>query len=94
MGWHASHGTRHETTSLIQAAQRPCREQGTSRVGLGKIRHLDAGLLWIQHHVSRRNLQIDKAAGSENKAKDVNAETITTLMKAMNFKESKERHPC
>ena len=66
----------------------------SSRVGLGKIRHLDAGLLWIQHHVSRRNLQIDKAAGSENKAKDVNAETITTLMKAMNFKESKERHPC
>ena len=22
-----------------------------SRVGLGKIRHLDTGLLWVQHHV-------------------------------------------
>ena len=50
-----------------------------SRVGLGKIRHLDSGLQWIQHHVSRRNLQVHMVAGSENKEdigpKDVNAET-------------------
>ncbi|CAK0797196.1 unnamed protein product [Prorocentrum cordatum] len=31
-----------------------------SRVGLGKVRHLDTGLLWLQHHVNRRDLRIKK----------------------------------
>ena len=31
-----------------------------SRVELGKIRHLDTGLLWMQHHVSRRNVETRK----------------------------------
>ena len=68
-----------------------------SRVELGKIRHLDTGLLWVQHHVSRRNVQTHKVAGPENGAdigtKDLNAETLVKLMKAMNFEEMAGRHP-
>ena len=34
----------------------------TSRLGLGKIHHLDTGLLWLQHHVRRKVLQLVKTA--------------------------------
>ena len=55
-----------------------------TRVGLGKVRDLDAALPWTQHHVSRRNLQIHKFAGSENQAdigmKGVKVETLLQLM--------------
>ena len=49
-----------------------------NRVGVGNIRHVDTGLLWIQFR---------RVAGSKKKAdiemKDVNAETLTKLMNAV-----------
>ena len=47
--------------------------------------------------MGRWNLQIHKVAGPENKAdkgaKDVDAETLVKMMKAMNFEEASGRHP-
>ena len=35
-----------------------------SRLGLGEIRHLDTGLLWVQHRVRRKVQQLVKTLGS------------------------------
>ncbi|CAK0871008.1 unnamed protein product [Prorocentrum cordatum] len=68
-----------------------------SRVGLGKVRHLDTGLLWLQHHVNRRDLRIKKVHKDENLAdigtKAVSVTVQETLMKLMNFREATGRHP-
>ena len=39
-----------------------------SRVGLGRIRHLDTGLLWIQHFVDKKIFKIVKLNGKMNSA--------------------------
>ena len=98
--WYAIHGTRHGTKSRDQA---PCNTDITAgtgiarMVGLGKIRHLDTGLPWIQRHVSHRNLQIHKVAGPDNEVdigtKNANAVTLTKVMKAMKFEEATGSHP-
>ena len=68
-----------------------------SRVGMGKIRHLDTGLLWLQHHVNRRDLRIKKVHKDKNLAdigtKAINVTVQETLMNLMNFKEGHGRHP-
>ena len=68
-----------------------------SRVGMGKIRHLDTGLLWLQHHVNRRDLRIKKVHKDKNLAdigtKAINVTVQETLMNLMNFKEAHGRHP-
>ena len=38
------------------------------RVGLGKIRHLDNGLLWIQHFAAQKVFKILKEHGPDNSA--------------------------
>ena len=40
----------------------------TKRRGVGKIRHLDTRLLWIQERVQAGDLEVVKVAGSENPA--------------------------
>ena len=38
------------------------------RAGLGKLRHLETGYLWLQAAVRQKRLQIYKVLGSENPA--------------------------
>ena len=67
-----------------------------SRVGLCKHLHLDTGVLWIQHHVNRKNTKRQKVTGFENKAdvgtKDMQADAVQKIMTLMNFEEGAGRH--
>ena len=36
------------------------------RLGIGKIRHLDTSLLWIQQKVRNKDIALTKVAGKEN----------------------------
>ena len=38
------------------------------RAGLGKLRHLETGYLWLQSAVAKRRLQVRKVNGAENPA--------------------------
>ena len=38
------------------------------RAGLGKLRHLETGYLWLQSAVAKKRLQVRKANGPENPA--------------------------
>ena len=38
----------------------------TQRSGLGKVRHLDTGSLWLQNNVKRKQIGILKVKGTEN----------------------------
>ena len=38
------------------------------RLGLGKIRHLDTSLLWIQQKIKSKDLSVDKILGADNPA--------------------------
>ena len=38
------------------------------RTGLGKLRHLEVGYLWLQAAVARKRLQVRKVNGLENPA--------------------------
>jgi len=40
----------------------------TNRIGLGKLRHLDTGLLWLQHYVAKGWVTIRKKHGPTNVA--------------------------
>ena len=40
----------------------------TGRVGAGKIRHLDTGMLWVQQKQSRGEVEYRKVLGSDNVA--------------------------
>ena len=68
-----------------------------SRLGLGKIRHLDTGLLWLQHHVRRKVLQLVKTVGSGNPAdigtKDLAEKDMKRIMVKLGFQERTGRHP-
>ena len=51
-----------------------------NRRGLGKTRHIDTGLLWIQQTAAERQLKFSKALGADNPAdlytKHLDASTI------------------
>eukprot|EP00959_Pyramimonas_sp_CCMP1952_P055754 1165123-Pyramimonas_sp.AAC.1 len=68
-----------------------------SRIGLGKVRHLDAALLWMQHQVGKGKIQIHKVGGKLKLAdigtKDVEEALIVRFMGGMGFKEEVGRHP-
>ena len=38
------------------------------RLGIGKIRHLDTSLLWIQQKIRYKDLSVDKVLGADNPA--------------------------
>ena len=67
------------------------------RIGLGKIRHLDVALLWLQHHVNSKRIQLLKVSGGDNLAdigtKDVDSGRIAKFMKNMGFRNLMGRHP-
>ncbi len=56
----------------------------SSRLGLGKVRHIDTNKLWVQEKVSQGSVQIDKVRSHENRAdaltKYVNGQSINEHM--------------
>ena len=36
------------------------------RLGVGKVRHLDTSLLWVQQHVRSGDVVVEKVAGPDN----------------------------
>ena len=69
----------------------------TSRLGLGNIRHLDTGLLWLQHHLRSKVLQLVKTPGRENPAdlgtEDFAEKDMKRSMNKLGFREKTGRHP-
>ena len=57
------------------------------RLGIGKIRHLDTSLLWIQQKIKDGELVVDKVLGAENPAdcltKHVDRATMVKHLRAM-----------
>ena len=68
-----------------------------SRLGLGKIRHLDTGLLWLQYHLRRKVLQLVKMRGRANPAdigtKDLAEKDMMRIMNKLGFRVKTGRHP-
>ena len=60
-----------------------------ARRGVGRIRHLDAGSLWVQKHVTDKRLLLSKVAGTINPAnlgtKHVERASMFDALKRMGF---------
>ena len=67
----------------------------TQRQGIGKTRHIDVGLLWIQQSAKRGEVDINKVEGARNPAdiftKAVPAEVIWRHMVAMGYENREGR---
>ena len=59
------------------------------RLGLGKVRHLAVGDLWVQHHVRSGEIRVFKMSGLENpsdaQTKYLGPETLLRHTKACNW---------
>ena len=56
------------------------------RAGLGKLRHLETGYLWLQAAVGKKRLQVRRLNGAENPADlFTNCLTNADMWKHMNF---------
>ena len=57
------------------------------RLGIGKIRHLDTSLLWIQQKIKDGDLVVDKILGADNPAdcltKHVDRATLVKHLRTM-----------
>jgi hypothetical protein len=53
------------------------------RLGLGKLRHVEVGNLWIQNAVKEKRLAVDKVLGSENVADLMTKHLDKTTMEGM-----------
>ena len=66
------------------------------RTGLGRVRHLDTGLLWIQGHVKRGLIRVKKILGTENSAdlgtKELNAVTMWKHLSKLGFAKRDGKH--
>ena len=66
-----------------------------SRVGLGKVRRLHTGLLWIQYYVVDGTFHLEKLDGKANSAdlgtKELSAPDMWKCLKSLHF-ERRERH--
>ena len=66
------------------------------REGLGRVRHLAVGDLWVQQRVRQGDLSVSKWPGKENPAdmmtKGVCAEDIKKHLETMHFWNAKGRH--
>ena len=47
------------------------------RLGLGKIRHLETGLLWIQHFVDKQVFKLKKLCGKTQNSADVGTKDLS-----------------
>ena len=68
-----------------------------SRIGLGKIRHLDTALLWLQNYVEKGRIKIKKEKGTENVAdlgtKDLDEATMLKCLAQCGIFRESGRHP-
>ena len=68
-----------------------------SRRGLGKVRHLDTAMLWIQHDVQDQTFTLKKVKGTENSAdlgtKDLAEREMRSCLARIDAEESAGRHP-
>ena len=66
-----------------------------NRTGLGKTRHIDTSLLWIQQTAAERQLKFSKVLGRNNPAdlytKYLDLNTINTHVKALNYHDAEGR---
>ncbi len=69
----------------------------TNRRGLGKVRHIDVGQLWIQDEVAEKRIIVNKVKGTENYAdaltKHVGREDISMHMKGVMCQHVVGRNP-
>jgi hypothetical protein len=69
----------------------------TNRRGLGKVRHIEVGQLWIQDEVAEKRIIVNKVKGTENYAdaltKHVGREDINMHMRGVMSQYSVGRHP-
>ena len=67
------------------------------RIGLGKIRHLDTSLLWVQHYVQQKLIRLKKLDGKCNSAdlgtKELNSVDMWKCLAMLNFEKRDGRHP-
>ena len=65
------------------------------RRGVGKIRHLETGSLWLQQAVAQKRFLVTKVDGKKNVAdiltKPVDRTTLQRLLGALHFKMSQRR---
>ena len=68
----------------------------TQRSGVGRVKHLDTQILWVQEKKTREMVEFRKVKGTENPAdmmtKHVNKELIEKYLKELRL-ESKEGRP-
>ena len=68
-----------------------------SRTGVGRVRHLDVGLLWVQQRVERGEFRLRKLLGVDNSAdlgtKDLSAELMNRFAKELGLREATDSHP-
>ena len=66
-----------------------------NRNGLGKTRHLETGLLWIQQVVAQQRLRFSKVLGKDNPAdlytKHLDTKTISHHLRKLNYTEAAGR---
>ena len=83
---------------IVRIATDSSASQGIApRLGSGKIRHLDTGLLWLQHHLRRKVPQLVKTLGRKNPAdigtKDLVEKDMKRIMSKLGFRKKDGRHP-
>ena len=70
--------------------------KGMCQRGLGRVRHLDTGLLWIQNFVKDGTFVLKKIQGTENSAdlgtKEVAAPTMWKYLKELGFQQRDNPH--
>ena len=68
-----------------------------SRVGIGKVRHIEVTQLWVQEKVAKREIAIHKVATEDNLAdaltKAVDAHVIQKHVLGTNAQMMSDRHP-
>ena len=67
-----------------------------NRKGLGKVRHLDTNLLWVQDRVGRGDIKVQKVHGEKNPAdaltKHVDGRKLDKHMDSVGRRNSTGRH--
>ena len=67
-----------------------------SRLGLGKLRHISVGMLWLQQKEAKKTIRFTKVKGTENPADlmtkgGIDAESLGKYMTKMSFESMIDR---
>ena len=89
MGVQSMYEDYNEKMKLIVFTDSSTARSITQRRGIGKIRHLETRLLWVQHYVYNQLLRVEKIATAENPAdlftKFLDEKRTIMLLKKMGF---------